>query len=168
MRIGATLTTEFKALERAEANEAMVIPRVLDRLAFRLLFNYITRHALDLVGPEWERTKEAVDKQELDYGDYAPASCDCQLIARWGLPCRHFLVLSYLRGSEIPKSLFHPRWWINGPPVSSANWRPTEYTQTLPISPSRTRRQAPISIQNALTNSSLEALTARDALQGAA
>lgn len=166
-RLGTSLVSSLRTLTREEANEGEVMPRLLDRAAFRNVVDYITRYAVDKVSVEWEQTKAAVDQGVLDYGDYSPTNCGCELLIRWGLPCRHFLLLSYLRGSPISKSLFHPRWWINGPPVIDTEWKPTEFTQELPLSPPRPL-PAPVTVKNALTNVALQTLNIRDQLQGIA
>jgi hypothetical protein len=33
---------------------------------------------------------------------------------RFSLPCKHHLLHACATGVPIPKSLFHPRWWLNG------------------------------------------------------
>ena len=39
--------------------------------------------------------------------------CNCPLLVRFLLPCKHLLRKAYSEGFPIPLSLFHPRWWID-------------------------------------------------------
>lgn len=167
-RLGETLASDFRKLTRDEVMEAETISRLLDQTAFANTMDYVSRFALDLVSTEWENTKIAVDSGVLGYNDYASPDCTCKLIVRWGLPCRHYLLLSYLQGTPLAKSLFHQRWWLNGPPIRYSNWKPFE--RTLPLSPSRSGSTLPPppSVRNALTNMTLQSLTVRDTLQGVA
>jgi hypothetical protein len=62
----------------------------------------------------------------------------------------------------IPRSLFHPRWWLNGPPISKAlsPWKPQYSTSANAVAVSQRL--------NDLTASGLQVLTARDNLTGLA
>ena len=50
--------------------------------------------------------------------------CRCELLLRWGLPCKHYLQQIYHNGQPIPRSLVHPRYWLQGPAIHSTNWQP--------------------------------------------
>lgn len=82
--------------------------------------------------------------------------CQCELLLRYGLPCRHYLQGPYRNGLPIPRSLYHPRWWIFGPIIQFSNWQPSINTTTLPISPPR----------NQVTQSAQKLIDLRDNLQG--
>jgi hypothetical protein len=62
----------------------------------------------------------------------------------------------------IPRSLFHPRWWLNGPLISKtfAPWKP-HYHDSAPTLPTSQRL-------NDITATGLQVLTARDGLTGLA
>jgi hypothetical protein len=130
-------------------------PRILDRRAFRLVVNEISTYALELVAPEWEAVKQDVQQQpNLMAVDYP--SCDCQVLLRWSLPCRHYLLQACITGEPIPRSLFHPRWWLHGGPITISDWRPLYQVQRIEhLNEPR---------WNDLTSSGLAVLTARDML----
>jgi hypothetical protein len=109
---------------------------------------------VELIASEWEDTKVQVDQDLL----YSIPSCQCELLLRYGLPCRHYLQEIYRNGVPIPRSLCHPRWWIFGPTIRFSNWQPSVYTFSLPISPPR----------NAVTQSAQRLIDLRDTLQGEA
>jgi hypothetical protein len=50
--------------------------------------------------------------------------CDCEILLRFGLACRHYLKKAYLEDLPLPKTLIHPRWWLNGPTIYETNWLP--------------------------------------------
>jgi hypothetical protein len=52
-------------------------------------------------------------------------NCRCELLHRFGLPCKHYLLRAFRQGQPIPRSLVHPRYWLRGPVIYSANWQPT-------------------------------------------
>ena len=81
---------------------------------------------------------------------------------RFSLPCKHHLLHACATGIPIPKSLFHPRWWLNGPPISKAltPWKPQYSTSVNAFATSQRL--------NDLTATGLQVLTARDALTGLA
>lgn len=51
--------------------------------------------------------------------------CNCETLYRYRISCKHTLRQFYLSGDPLPRSLFHPRWWVNGPAIYSSNWQPT-------------------------------------------
>jgi hypothetical protein len=46
----------------------------------------------------------------------------CALPLRYGLPCKHWMYPAFLRGCQLPLSLFHPRWLFDGLPVLHERW----------------------------------------------
>ena len=81
-----------------------VIPRLAQHPVFRLLQFNITNFALQKVADEYRDIKQLL---EMGNGDLGP--CDCGLLYRFSLPCKHHLRRAYLTGCPIPKSLVHPR-----------------------------------------------------------
>jgi hypothetical protein len=80
----------------------------------------ITNYALKKIEEEWYTLKLALQTdQDLDLG-----ACRCELLLRFGLPCKHHLLRACQVGMAIPKSLVHPRWWLNGPIVHQLDWQP--------------------------------------------
>jgi hypothetical protein len=81
------------------------------------------------------------------------------------LPCKHHLLRAYTTGIPIPRSLFHPRWWLNGPPIPKAltPWKPQYEDSTPELFASHTSQRL-----NDITATELQVLTARDGLSGLA
>jgi hypothetical protein len=99
--------------------------RLLDLNAFRQVADLLTHYCLNLVMTEWSNTKiiglaitegkeEAVEF-ELESGSACPLACKLPL--RYSLPCKHWMYPAFVRGCQLPLSLFHPRWLFDGPPV---------------------------------------------------
>jgi len=63
-------------------------------------------------------------------------SCRCELPVRYGLPCKHHLLQAYQTGQPLPRSLLHPRCWLDGPAITAVDWQPTYgHEQQLVLSP---------------------------------
>jgi hypothetical protein len=103
-------------------------PRLLDLRAFSAVKSQLTHYALELTSREWSATKQMADdieegkeeefKFDLDMG----CSFGCELPARFGLPCRHWMYSSVVKDCPLPLSLFHPRWLFDGPAVLYDCW----------------------------------------------
>lgn len=92
----------------------------LDFAAFKHLRIAITNYALAKIEGEWHSLKQALlADQDTDLG-----RCRCEILLRFGLPCKHHLLRAYNAGMPIPKSLIHPRWLLKGPVVHPLVWQP--------------------------------------------
>jgi hypothetical protein len=113
-QLGKTIQSKLKQLSEEEARNGGKLPRTLDLRAFALLADTISLFAISKISSEWEATKD-----EMNTGVLRPeAACSqCELIIRYGLPCKHYLALPFQAGAPIPQSLVHPRWWVNGDPI---------------------------------------------------
>ena len=58
--------------------------------------------------------------------------CHCQIFLRYSIACRHYLKRIYERGQPIPRSLLHPRRWLQSPITRFKDWRP-QYPEEEPI-----------------------------------
>src|SRR5437764_1047237 len=92
----------------------------LYRSAFKHLIVSITNYALKKIKKEWHSLKLSLQADQ----DFDLGACRCELLLRFGLPCKHHLLRAYRVGMAIPKSLVHPRWWLNGPVVHQLDWQP--------------------------------------------
>jgi hypothetical protein len=94
--------------------------------------------------------------------DIANEQCSCELLLRFSLSCKHYLLQAAQTEQPLPKSLFHPRWWLHGPPIikSFISWKPVyeRLNET-----TYTSQKA-----NDITSSMLEARLAGDNLTGLA
>jgi hypothetical protein len=95
-------------------------------VAFQLLRNQVTIQAMKLLEAEW-KALEADIAANRPLGD-----CHCQILLRYGIACKHYLKRIYERGQPIPRSLLHPRWWLQGPIVRYKEWQP-QYPEEEPI-----------------------------------
>lgn len=168
-RLGETLQSKFRELAAEEAESGSKLPRTLDQGPFRYLSDTITFYAINKISSEWEDTKKGLSDGTLR-PTTSPCST-CELLIRFGLPCRHYLVAPCHDGIPIPRSLFHPRWWINGEKIQIATWTPSYRTFALPLSPPRPGPAPPIAPpisprRNEFTRRGLQTLEARDGLQG--
>jgi hypothetical protein len=92
----------------------------LDLAAFKYLVCTISNYALAKIEEEWHKLKLTL----LADPDIDLSACRCELLLRFGLPCKHHLKRACLAGMPIPKSLVHPRWWLKGPVVHHTDWQP--------------------------------------------
>lgn len=136
---------------------------MLDQQPFSVLADSIIYYMIDQIMIEWEITKYEHFKGTLHPALNIPCQ-SCELILRYGLPYKHFLILPHLRGEPIPRSLFHPQWWTNSLPIQFTNWVPSFYTIEMPLSPTRPWPRPTSSSRNEITRLGQEALTARDNL----
>jgi len=92
----------------------------LDSYFFGLLTGKVTLLAIDLVKDEWKKLSSLLETTEgIDLG-----ICNCQLRFQYSLPCWHDLLPLYQAGQAIPRSMLHPRWWIDGPILTASKWTP--------------------------------------------
>jgi MULE transposase domain len=110
----------------------------VDMKVFGALVGSVTIYAIDKLRTEWSSVLCTI----ADQGTLG--SCDCEILRRYGLPCKHYLYPIAQKGIQIPRSLLHPRWWLGGPVVRRGTWgekawRPlyAEEDNSLPISPKR-------------------------------
>ena len=64
--------------------------------------------------------------------DIGSSPCRCELLLRYGLPCKHVLRLAFKTGDPIPRSLIHPRYWLAGPVTHARDWQP-RYLEQAPV-----------------------------------
>ena len=98
----------LRDLEEEESKSYGSVPRILDFQAFSFLMGQITEYAMNLVANDWEACKQAVSLGI--YEEIALEDCDCELLLRYSLSCKHHLLRACITGTPLPRSLFHPRW----------------------------------------------------------
>jgi hypothetical protein len=115
---------------------------------------------MEKIAGDWEACKQAVSTGTTK--DIANEQCSCELLLRFSLPCKHYLLQAAQTGQPLPKSLFHPRWWLNGPPITKSftPWKPVYGVST---EAAYTSQRA-----NDITSSTLQARLAGDSLTGLA
>ena len=166
-RLGDTVKAKLRELDEAEATTGRKLPRLTDLRAFGWLADTVTYQAIDRLASEWEVTKLACQDGSLQ--TLLEPCTSCELVVRFGLPCKHHLRQVCLEGSPIPRSLLHPRWWLYGEPIKITNWAPIYQTTTLPMSPPRNSNTANPYLsptRNEMTVLGLQVLNARNSLTG--
>jgi hypothetical protein len=121
-RLSRTVLSILKDLATDEDSSLRGYDRLaqLDFAVFKYLITTISNKALEMVEGEWHRLKMTLladQDADLDI-------CRCELLFRYGLPCKHHLKRAYIVGMPIPRSFIHPQWWLKGPAVHQPNWQP--------------------------------------------
>ena len=166
-RLSKTVQARLRELSVQESQSAGKLPRTLDQRAFLLLADTISFYAINKISPEWEIIKDEINRAT---HQFKAACSSCELLVRYGLPCKHYLAGPCQDGAPIPRSMIHPRWWLNGEPIQITRWAPIYHTFTLPISPPRppqaTQNPYLSPHRNEITTLGLQVLEARDNLTG--
>jgi hypothetical protein len=122
-------TKELGRIYDVEINrQRRTTPRILDNTAFATVKKKLTHYALELCIPEWSATKRMADsieegkEDEFEFDPSIGCTFGCELPARYGLPCKHWMYTSVVEDSPLPLSLFHPRWLFDGPAVLYDHW----------------------------------------------
>jgi hypothetical protein len=124
--LAQTVNKLIRDMESEKDNEITSYPRLAQQPAFRYLRMSVTKLALTKIALEWDDLCLSAPQQPPEI-----RQCECPLLLQFGLPCKHYLLHYYLMGQAIPRSLCHPRWWLNPGPIQLASWAPyTEYTPT--------------------------------------
>jgi hypothetical protein len=98
-------------------------PTLMDLKVFAKARSKLTYYAIDKTMAEWRATKDFADA--IDSGDEDPFEfkeaigclCECELLLRFGLPYKHWMLLFYLCGEPLSLFLFHLRWLLDSPTV---------------------------------------------------
>jgi hypothetical protein len=111
--------------------------RTLTGDKWSFLISSVSKLALKLVKEEWEKlTNLMIEVANASLIDLS--LCTCELLARYGLPCKHHLLPAYQTGQPLPRSLLHPRWWLDRPIIKIGVWQPSYGPQQqLILSPKR-------------------------------
>jgi hypothetical protein len=86
----------------------------MNRQAFSLLVGSISLFAINLIHEQWKILLTNTQKE-----------CTGSFRKQYLLPCSHDLQRAYNTGLPIPKSLVHPRWWVEGHTPTTAAWEPS-------------------------------------------
>jgi hypothetical protein len=159
-RLAKGIRMLLRDLDEEESKSYGPAPRTLDLQPFKILKGQVTEWAMNCIAEDWEACKQAVSTGTTEI--IANEECSCELLLRYSLPCKHHLLRACLTGTPIPRSLFHPRWWLNGPPISKTftPWKPQYGDSAAGLHTSQRL--------NDITATGLQVLTARDGLTGLA
>lgn len=96
-------------------------PRIAEDPLFINLRFRVTEFALTKVALEYSEMVRAINNPTTDED---LGHCECSILRAFSLPCRHYLVRAWRTNEPLPRSLFHPRWWIRGPSITISEWKP--------------------------------------------
>jgi hypothetical protein len=112
----------YKLLSMDEDRALIDADPALDTQVFKFLINTVIIKANRWIEEEWIALHELV--QEAGTADLNLGPCGCQLLLRYSLPCKHYLLRACQTGIPLSKSLVHPRWWLKGPIIRYDRWVP--------------------------------------------
>jgi MULE transposase domain len=121
-RLISKVLSILKEIEIDEERSLRGYPRLLqaDSRAFTNLKCTITIYAAQMIEPQWKELRQALTANEsIEDSPYR-----CQILLRFGLPCKHVLKRAFDTGEPIPRSLIHPRYWLQGPTIHAREWQP--------------------------------------------
>lgn len=121
-RLCTKIKSIIKDLAVDEQESMRKYPRLTQTRPFESLRYTISLYAMRMLEKEWLSLQEAVSSGA-SLGD-----CHCEILLRFGIACKHYLLRCFRSGEPIPRSLLHPRWWLQGPAIRSTNWKP-QYPQ---------------------------------------
>ena len=128
--LAKTVNQLIQDVETSHENDIKSYPRLAQSQTFKNLRLSITSFALTKIALEWDLLCRIAPQNPPRWG-----RCECELLLRFGLPCVHYLYSYYLTGEAIPRTLCHPRWWIEGGPITTI-WAPfTEYLPAIRAPP---------------------------------
>lgn len=133
-RLTSKVVSTLKDIEADEAPATTSYSRLAQSSAFTSLRLKVSRKATELIEQEWSQLVQATAKGE-DLS-IAQQPCECQILLRYSIACRHHLYRSFHENIPIPITLLHPRWWLHGPPITQPNWQPFYPTITSSAPPS--------------------------------
>jgi hypothetical protein len=114
--------SSLKDIDTDEASSYGAYSRLAQSSVFIDLRMKVSRRALEMVEKEWSAMSQLMVAGQDIVVDLN--GCECEILLRFGIACRHHLRRAFLDNIPIPKTLLHPRWWLNGPDITSTNWRP--------------------------------------------
>ena len=145
--ISTKTLTIYKLLSMDEDRALIDADLALDTQAFKFLINAVSIKAIRWIEEEWISLHELV--QEAGTADLNLGPCNCQILLRYSLPCKHHLLQACQTGVPLPKSLVHPRWWLKGPTIRHNRWVPF-YGQEQPNTLSPGRRNVYKAVQDVM------------------
>jgi hypothetical protein len=121
-RLISKILSVLKEVEIDEERSLRGYPRLLqaDSRAFDNLKCTITIYAAQMIEPQWKELRQALSTNE----NIEDSPCRCQVLLRFGLPCKHVLKRAFDTGEPIPRSLIHPQYWLQGPTIHAREWQP--------------------------------------------
>ena len=117
------MLVRLEMLELDEVQPGVKTLRILTSDRWSFLIGSVSKLALAKAKEEWAKLPSFESEAEVTGTNLI--DCSCELLLRYGLPCKHYLLQAYQTGQPLPRSLLHPRWWLDGPAITAVNWQPT-------------------------------------------
>ena len=117
-RLISKILSVLKEIEIDEERSLRGYPRLLQAAsrAFANIKCTITIHAAQMIEPRWKELLQALIANE----SIEDSPRRYQVLLGFGLPCKHVLKQAFDTGEPIPRSLIHPRYWLQGRCLSPA------------------------------------------------
>ena len=128
--ISLKISDILKQLATAEDRGKIDAAMALDRTAFNNLINKISMEAIQKIEEEWLQLQQVPRVLEITAEELG--ECDCEILTRWSLPCKHWLLKCLQQKFPIPISLCHPRWVLGGLPYRLPQWWPAYSDAPMP------------------------------------
>ena len=115
--IRSELRRMHRLIREKEEESRTKWPRGVDFMAFQLLIGRVTIFAMEKINPEWVAAVENAERIREGTERIIERPCRCEVVVRFGLPCRHFhhLPRAAIESFPIPITPIHPHWRLDGP-----------------------------------------------------
>ena len=96
-------------------------PILMDQQAFKNIKSLLTYYAIYRTNSEYMQSKvlaeeiKSGEKPLFEFDEAIGCTFECQLPARYQLPCQHWMMPFYLEDKPLLISLFHSYWLLDGP-----------------------------------------------------
>jgi hypothetical protein len=101
---------------------------LLNKTVLKDVSEPLTSYALGLVMREWQETKKhgeriAEGEEAVEFDRESGCRLDYEPSTHYDLPCRHWMLVAIEPRCQLPPSLFHPKWSLDGPVVIYEPWK---------------------------------------------
>ena len=118
-RLALKVRLIIKDIKSDETISYRAYSRLTQTNTFKSLRMKVTNSALIMIEREWLELQELMAN-----GQGLSKPYDCEILSRFGIACRHYLLTAFLENLKLLKTLLHPRWWLSGLIISQTEWKP--------------------------------------------
>ena len=126
--IRSELKIMHRLIREKEEESRTKRPRGVDFMAFQHLIGRVTIWVMERINPEWVAAVAIAERME-EGEKVVQGPCRCEVVVRYGLPCRHahHLLEAALDSYSISITLLHSRWRLDGLEGGFGGWQPHHY-----------------------------------------